>query len=273
MAEHAQRLGERPGREGVGAVALVEHGQRGGVVRVAQVEVKTLERRRGQQALVDDGAAGKTRDVEILDPLALGLVLDLVAADVEFPFELVVTHRRRIGATHEDLLDVGTGPQRLFPEHGRIHRHHAPAENEEFVLLKDRLGDVAAARLGVGIVRQEHHADAEIGILKQVALHLRDLRTKDLVRNLGEDAGAVAGLGIGVHGAAMNERTDAGERAAQDEVAALAVDVGHEADATGIMLGRGIVKSLERFGLIENGLIERHRSKSLNGVGKSTRRC
>jgi hypothetical protein len=68
-------------------------------------------------------------------------------------------------------------------------------------------------------------------------------------------------------------RPDAGKCAAQDEIAALAVDIGDEPDAARIMLGRGIVEPMKGFGLIENGLVERHRSKILKGVGKSTRRC
>ena len=103
------------------------------------------------------------------------------------------------------------------PSTVRVHRHHAPAEDEELVLVEHVLGDMPAAGLRVGIVRQEHHADAEVGILKQIVAHLRQLGPEKLVGNLGEDARAIAGLRIGVHGAAMDERAGAGERATQDQ--------------------------------------------------------
>ncbi len=160
VAEHPARLRKRPGREGVRAVALMENGQRCRVIRIAQVEIETFQRGRGQQALVDDGTAGEARDVEILDPLALGLVLDLVAAKEELPLELVVAHLGGVGPADQDLLDVGTGAQGLFAQDLAIHGHRAPTEDEELVLVQGGLGDVAAAGLGIRIVRQEHHADA-----------------------------------------------------------------------------------------------------------------
>ena len=55
------------------------------------------------------------------------------------------------------------------------------------------------------------------------------------MRNLREDAGAVAGLVVG-RGAAMGEPRDGGEGHRQDVVTAAAVGARDEADAAGVAL-------------------------------------
>ncbi len=270
VAEHPARLRQRPGGKGVRAVALMEDGQRRRVIGIAQVEIKPLERRRGEQPLVNDGAARKARDVEILDALALGLVLDLVAAEEQFALELVVAHHRGVGPPDQDLLDVGTGAQRLLPEHRPVHRHRAPAENEKLVLAQHDLRDVPAARLRVGVVRQEHHPHAEVGILEKLVAHLLDLGPEKLVRNLGQHARAVAGLRVGVHCAAMNQRADAGQRLAQDRIGTDPLDAGDHAHPAGVVFKCRIVESVEGFRAVEDGLIKRHWVKSLERRFKVT---
>ena len=61
VREHAQRLRERPGREGVGGVAGVHDGQLGGEPLVLQVGVERLELECRDHALVPEGA-GRERD-------------------------------------------------------------------------------------------------------------------------------------------------------------------------------------------------------------------
>ena len=64
------------------------------------------------------------------------------------------------------------------------------------------------------------------------------LRPEKLVRKLSEDARPVAGLGVRIHRAAMDQCAGAGQRAAQDQVCPLAVDVGYEAHAARVVLVR-----------------------------------
>ena len=59
MGEEAVRVGELPGREGVGREALMHQGQGGGGQRVAQVVVEVADLGGEQQALVDHGAGGE----------------------------------------------------------------------------------------------------------------------------------------------------------------------------------------------------------------------
>jgi len=271
VAHHAQRLGKRPGRERIGAVTLMKNRQRGGVIRVAQIEIKPFQGGRGEQPLVNEGAARKARNVEILDPLALGLVLDLVAAEEELPLEFVVAHDGRIGPPHQDLFDVGTGAQRLIAQDRPVDRHHAPAENEELVFGQNDLRDMAAPRLRVGVVGQKHHPDAKIGILEKFVPPLLHFEAEKLVRNLGQEARAVTGFRVGIHRAAMDQRANAGQRLAQDRIGTLPLDAGDETDPAGVVLKGRIIESVKGPGAVKDGLIEGHWHPNLERRDKGTR--
>ena len=64
---------------------------------------------------------------------------------------------------------------------------------------------------------------------------------EELVRDLHQDAGAVAGARIGADRAAMFEIDENCQRILDDLVRLAALDVGDEADAAGILVERGIV--------------------------------
>ena len=67
---------------------------------------------------------------------------------------------------------------------------------------------------------------------------------EELVRNLNEDAGAVASFGIASAGAAVGEVDQYLDSLADDVVALLAANVGDKSNATGIVLVRRIVQTL-----------------------------
>ena len=94
--------------------------------------------------------------------------------------------------------------------------------------------------------------------------HLCQFRPEKLVRNLGKNTRAVARLGVSIHRAAMNQGARARERTAQDQVRALAVDVGYKTHTARVVLVRGTIESLEAREVIVDGLIERHGVTSLN---------
>ena len=68
----------------------------------------------------------------------------------------------------------------------------------------------------------------------------RQLEVDDLaqerVRDLDQDAGAVAGVGLGAGGAAVVEVAQGGEGLVDDVVARRATQGGHEGDAAGVVL-------------------------------------
>src|SRR5262249_24457973 len=77
-------------------------------------------------------------------------------------------------------------------------------------------------------------------------VHLGGLLGKELVRDLHQNAGAVAGARVGADGAAMLEVANELERVLDQLVRLLVLDVGEEADAAGIPLQRRIEQPLRR---------------------------
>ena len=69
---------------------------------------------------------------------------------------------------------------------------------------------------------------------------------EEVVRNLHQDAGAVAGKRVGADGAAMGQVLQDLEAVLDDFVARPGLQVGDEADAAGIVLALRIVESLRR---------------------------
>jgi hypothetical protein len=65
VAEHPEHLGQIPVGEGVGGVAAMEDDRLGSELRLAQVGVEAPELLAGGQRLVDEGAGGEGRDVEV----------------------------------------------------------------------------------------------------------------------------------------------------------------------------------------------------------------
>ena len=97
----------------------------------------------------------------------------------------------------------------------------------------------SARRSSVG--GQEGDADG-------VGAGLGQLEAGDLaeegVRDLEQDAGAVARVGLGAGGAAVLEVAQYGERLLDQRMAGLAGEGGHEADAAGVVLVAGVVHTL-----------------------------
>ncbi len=100
---------------------------------------------------------------------------------------------------------------------------------------------------------------------------LLDLGAEEVVGDLGEDAGAVAGLGVGVDRAAVGQGADAAQGGAQDLLGTFPVDAGDEADAAGVVLLGGVIESLARVGAkaIENGLVQHCGKKGRKTAGRS----
>uniref|UniRef100_A0A6J5ZYZ3 Unannotated protein n=1 Tax=freshwater metagenome TaxID=449393 RepID=A0A6J5ZYZ3_9ZZZZ len=65
VGDHAERMRELPAREGVGREARVNESQRRGKAFVAEIRVELRDLTRHQHALVDAGAGGEARRVEV----------------------------------------------------------------------------------------------------------------------------------------------------------------------------------------------------------------
>ena len=206
---------------------------------VLQVEVVLSDLVGKQQALVDDGARAHRRH-EVLGAVrelqGLNAVGGRLADDVELALERGLDHH--VGpAADEDLADDGRA--RL---HGRTHRHPfadgnvAPAEHD-LAFAPDRALELLFARgAGGGLLRQEDHADAVVadcGKLNALRTHLLAVEG---VRNLNENARAVAAERIGAHGASMVEVVQNQQRVFNDLVRRPALDVDDGTHAARVVL-------------------------------------
>src|SRR5262245_2696182 len=77
--------------------------------------------------------------------------------------------------------------------------------------------------------------------------------SQEFVRDLDEDACAVAGLGIGTDSATVLEITEYAEGVRHDLVSLAALQISDEADAAGVVLEAGVEETLSRWGLMSAG--------------------
>ena len=207
---------------------------------VEQIGIKGRQLLGEEHALVDDRAAGQRAEVEILDLLGDDALFDASADDVELELEGLLVEAAAV--VDDDLLDLGPRRVRLLADEFDIERHLAPAMEGEAGIENFRLDNGAATLLPVEIgARQEDLANRE---LARPGGNPGDTKmgTEEILRDLDMDAGAIAGLAVGIDGAAMPhrlQRVDAG----LDHVAPrLAVERCDKADAAGIVLLGRIVE-------------------------------
>src|SRR6185503_19405077 len=170
---------------------------------------------------------------------------DRLAQDVEPALEFVLGLRRAVAAD-EYLHVIGFGRLDSFAERGVVGRHVAPAEQQQAFFLY-LFGDDALDHLSPSrFLRHEQRADRVVAGLRQLEADLGCLAREEGVRNLHENAGTVAGARIGANSAAMFEVAQNDDRVGDDLMRLLALDVGDEADAAGILLHAEVVQALGR---------------------------
>ena len=91
---------------------------------------------------------------------------------------------------------------------------------------------------------QEAHGHAVCARLWQADAQFGAFARKEVVGNLNEDAGAVAGLRVAARGAAMGEVDEHLEALADDFVALFAPDVRDQPHAAGVVLIPWMIKAL-----------------------------
>ncbi len=231
--------------------------------------VKGRDLLRLEEALVDDGARGKARNVEALRVRhARGAhdLLDALADHVELPLERILVGAVARGAD-EDLPDLGQHGARERAGRLVVDRHAPPAE-EHLAFLGDHLLEQRDARLRLlRLLGEEDHADA-VGAGRRERDALGGaLAAQKRIRHLDEDAGPVPGERVAAARAAMGQVLEDGEPLLDDVVRALALHVDHEADAARVALGPRIE---EPAGL---GIVHARLSPRAHGARRSAARA
>ena len=169
-------------------------------------------------------------------------LFDAPADDEEVELELLLGNTR-VRRDH-DLLDLRPGGVGFLADDGNVHRHLTPAIDRVAEPQDLGLDDAAAMFLGGEIgLGQEHHAHRQPAAAGLVA-GAGDVFPEEVLGNLDMDAGAVAGLAVGVHRAPVPHRLQGVDAGDDDLAAGLAVDGRHQSDATRVVLLGGVVQSV-----------------------------
>src|ERR1019366_10265725 len=149
------------------------------------------------------------------------------------------------GATaHKNLLDVGLRGSRHSANGGREGRRIPPAQHRQSLLANNALQNSFALQALVFLHRQERHAHAISAGQRQFETQLAALPHKELVWDLEENAGAIAGLGIASAGPAVRKVEQHPDSLAYDVVTLVAAHAGYESDPAGVVLLRRMVQTL-----------------------------
>ena len=241
VGDPAERVGQRPRREGVGGEARMHHAERAFQPVVLKVEVERLELRGSQHALVDERLPGKAWEIDgfatgavLAGALGAQLVLGSLADHVGLALQV---HAR--GSADEHLAEGRHGVAGQRAQRGVVGGHVAPAEHFEALCLDDLLDGLAG---GGGVacgLRQEGDAGGVGTLGGQLEV---DDGTQEGVGNLQQDARAVTAVRLGACGTTVFEVQQGGNRLVHDVAAAPPMDVHHHGDATRIVFVGGVVQ-------------------------------
>ncbi len=219
--------------------------ERANHVGVAQLRIEVRDLRRQQQAFVDDGAAREGRHVEeaLLGQIRFGdFGFGALADQVQFALELVFGHA--LAAADENLLNVRLAVARFAADGGAVDGRVAPAEHGETFLGDDALQNAFALQAVMPFHRKEGHAHPVFARRGEGEAELGALAREELVRDLDQHAGAVAGFRVAAACAAVRQ-VDQNLNALDDDVVRfLAFDIGNEADTAGVAFLSRVVKTL-----------------------------
>ena len=237
VAEEAEGLRERPARVRVGREARVVDGEVGHVGVVRQVLVELPDRARVDHALVHDRPPGERAEVEVArvlrgEALAAEL-LDRLAENVQPTLERA--ELKLLRRLDDELLEHRHGSLGDAAHELHVGRDLAEALDREARCLGRLLNDGHARLLRLGRGREEHLSHASVG-----AGEARDSLLDERPRDLRHQADAVTGETVRGARAAVLHAADGAESLRNDAVAALAVEVGDEANLRGgARKGRG----------------------------------
>ena len=226
VGDEAERVRQRPARERVGREARVDDRQRAGEALVAQVGVEARQLGGAQHPLEHHRARREARERDRVAQPALGAAPDAVQA----PLERVLVG---LGRPDQQLADDRHGRQRARARDARVDRHVAPAEHALAAVGHQPLDHGLGRQPAILLARE--HADRD-RVAAGLGQRETELRAQERVRDLGQDARAVAGLGVRALGATMLEVVERLDRARDRLVRRAAVEPRQTGDAAPVVL-------------------------------------
>jgi len=234
-----------PAWEGVGGKALVDETEGAGDERIRKFKVELLDLRGEHQSFVDDGATGERRNVEELLLLDLGrgdFIFSAAANQIKTALEIIFGHA--LGAADKELLYIWLRSAGLAADGITVDRCVAPAQDFEAFSGGNPLKNAFALEAAVLVHREEDHCHAVLAGAGKLNAKFAAFAGEENVRNLDENAGAIARLGIATRRSAMSEVNENLEPFADDVVAFFAADAGHKAHAARIVLILRVIETL-----------------------------
>ncbi len=219
--------------------------QGAGDQRIGQLEIKLLDLGSEHQAFVDNGSTRKGGNKEgllVLDFAGRDLVFRAAADDVEKPLEALLVEA--LGPTHEELLNIRLRCAGLAADGVAVDRRIAPADDGRALFVGDALEDALALQSVMLFHRQKAHGHAVGSRLGQLQAKLAAFAREKRVRNLNQNAGAVAGLRVASGSAAMRQIDQNLKTLANDLMTLFAANMGDESHAASIVFVAGMIKSL-----------------------------
>ncbi len=203
---------------------------------VAQVGEVVGQLGRREHPLVDQGARGAGGDRQLRAAGPLGHAADHV--ELALPRQAGLDVAR--GGDEQVADDRRGGAGRVAHVVG-VDRHVAPAEHA-LALGVDDLLQAALDLVAPGLVAGQE-ADGDAVAPGRGEARRRD-RSHERIRHPDEDPGTVARGGVRALGAAMLEVLERYERALDDRVRGVTVQLRHEGDTTGVVLVSGVVEAV-----------------------------
>ena len=246
VRDEAERVRQRPRREGVGRKTRVHQRQRRFHLCIAKIQEQALDLIRCEHALVHHRARRQARDIK---QGTLGVVrfrdgiLDALADDIKLALEGGFIRQRRSPAD-KDLPENRLGGARRGGGRGVVRGHIAPAQRRLSFLAHNRLKYPLAFFSLHFVAWQKHQARAVITRLRQQNIQLAAFAFEKTVRNLQQDTGAITGIDLAAAGAAMLQVLEDGQGLADDGVRLAPMHVDHKTDAAGIVFVGRFVQAL-----------------------------
>src|SRR5260370_18017865 len=183
-------------------------------------------------------------DLRIGDAGRCDLSLGSLAHHIELPLKGVFVGE--CTTSYKNLLNVGLRGSRHAADCGSVNWRIAPAQHGESFLAHNALQDSLALQALMLFYWQECHAQAVGAGQRQFETQLTALPHKELVWDLEENSGAIAGFRIASAGTAVRQVEQHLDSLAYDVVTFVAADAGHESDPAGVVLLRRMVHTLSR---------------------------